>query len=474
MQTVIAVRDQKDSTNLTGNEGKKVCRINDYHFCQDKSEENLIIMPLIGSNLQQIKEFYPHQVIDHQSVFAIAIRAIEELEKFHETGFVHGDIKPENILIGTQKIKSKSPRNLEVQFLDIPKAKSDQDITKFIEFIQRRVGSSLNELQNQASLGLQFFSDQQQTGTFTSLLNLDLARENIEYNKENENKMDQSDIVQQELFLIDFGAAQSYITVKSDGRTQHIEKQQLDDITCTVQFASRDQMQGFTLSRKDDLESLFYTILSLLSIPLRKLVDVDLQNLIHKSIPQDQSKGQQDLFKYFNLKQRINEKLFEDLKIPKCLQKFWSYLKVLKFEESPNYSKLIEYFRSEIKNNQNPLEIVRPEILERDPTWQRFCFCLQNSMRVNEVQEFEMPYFPNINQQSARQQVQSEQQINKSEPIMVIGQEVISSLDFGFEILDEIEDNFLPPLNNILTHTCYTKSSKLLRQKGLGVLLVAF
>jgi len=39
-----------------------------------------------------------------------------------------------------------------------------------------------------------------------------------------------------------------------------------------VPFASINQMKGSTLSRKDDLESLFYTLVNLFQISLKKLV----------------------------------------------------------------------------------------------------------------------------------------------------------------------------------------------------------
>jgi len=39
-------------------------------------------------------------------------------------------------------------------------------------------------------------------------------------------------------------------------------------------------MLGYSISRKDDLESLFYTIVHLLGLPIRSLVDLDLQKII--------------------------------------------------------------------------------------------------------------------------------------------------------------------------------------------------
>jgi serine/threonine protein kinase len=132
----------------------------------------VLIMDLLGSSLWDIWS-QQGQTMLPQYVACIAVEAITILENLHSKGFVHGDVKPENFLLG-------------------------------------------------------------QAGT---------PRAN-------------------KLYLVDFGLTQLW----RDSTQQHVKyDQRPDDFKGTVRYASVHAHLGRTPSRRDDLESLAYTLMFLLN-----------------------------------------------------------------------------------------------------------------------------------------------------------------------------------------------------------------
>jgi serine/threonine protein kinase len=131
----------------------------------------VLVMDLLGSSLWDVWS-QQGQVMLPQYVACIAVEAITILENLHAKGFVHGDVKPENFLLG-------------------------------------------------------------QAGT---------PRAN-------------------KLYLVDFGLTQSY----KEGSFHVKYDQRPDDFRGTIRYASVHAHLGRTPSRRDDLESLAYTIMFLLN-----------------------------------------------------------------------------------------------------------------------------------------------------------------------------------------------------------------
>lgn len=69
-----------------------------YDYLQS-DDYNILVMQLLGPSLEDLfnKE---HRRFKLQSVYLIAIQLITLLEKLHNTGYIHRDIKPNNFLIG--------------------------------------------------------------------------------------------------------------------------------------------------------------------------------------------------------------------------------------------------------------------------------------------------------------------------------------------------------------------------------------
>lgn len=129
-----------------------------------------MIMDVLGSSLWDVWS-QSNQNMSEQYIACIAVEAIAILEQLHTKGFVHGDVKPENFLLGP-------------------------------------------------------------AGT---------ARAN-------------------KLFLVDFGLAQRW----RDSKGHVVYNQRPDDFRGTIRYASVHAHLGRTPSRRDDLESLAYTLLFLL------------------------------------------------------------------------------------------------------------------------------------------------------------------------------------------------------------------
>jgi serine/threonine protein kinase len=59
-----------------------------------------MVLEALGPNLRHLEEATPKKRFSKPSVFLLAIQLVERLRDLHSLGYVHNDIKLENILIG--------------------------------------------------------------------------------------------------------------------------------------------------------------------------------------------------------------------------------------------------------------------------------------------------------------------------------------------------------------------------------------
>ena len=69
------------------------------HFKGRQGEYYVMVMDLLGPSLWDTWNTNG-QIMTQEMVACIAVEALAILENFHSKGFVHGDIKPENFLLG--------------------------------------------------------------------------------------------------------------------------------------------------------------------------------------------------------------------------------------------------------------------------------------------------------------------------------------------------------------------------------------
>ncbi|CAK9153505.1 unnamed protein product [Ilex paraguariensis] len=205
------------------------------HFKGRQGEYYIMVMDMLGPSLWDVWNNNA-QMMSIEMVACIAIEAISILEKLHSRGYVHGDVKPENFLLGP---------------LGTPDEKK--------------------------------------------------------------------------LFLVDLGLATRW----RDGSTGlHVDYDQRPDVfRGTVRYASVHAHLGRTGSRRDDLESLAYTLIFLLRgrLPWQGYQGENKGFLVCKK---KMATSPENLCSFF----------------PQPFRLFVEYVVNLKFDEEPNYAKYISLF----------------------------------------------------------------------------------------------------------------------------------
>ncbi|XP_065848989.1 casein kinase 1-like protein HD16 isoform X2 [Euphorbia lathyris] len=212
------------------------------HYKGQQGDYYILVMDMLGPSLWDVWNTN-NQALSEQMVACIAVEAISILEQLHLRGFVHGDVKPENFLLG-------------------------------------------------------------QPGT------------------PHEKK----------LYLIDLGLASRWRDATS-GR--HVDYDQKPDVfRGTVRYASVHAHLGRTGSRRDDLESLAYTLIFLL----------------RGKLPWQGYVGENKGFLVCKKKMATSAEMLCFL-CPSPFQQFHEMVTNMKFDEEPNYSKLISLFDNSIGSN---------------------------------------------------------------------------------------------------------------------------
>ncbi|CAK9174558.1 unnamed protein product [Ilex paraguariensis] len=205
------------------------------HFKGRQGDHYIMVMDMLGPSLW---DFWNKnsRTISVDVVSCIAIEAISILEKMHSRGYVHGDVKPENFLLG-------------------PPGTPDE----------------------------------------------------------------------KKLFLVDLGLATRWRDRSTD---LHIEYDQRPDVfRGTVRYASVHAHLGRTASRRDDLESLAYTLIFLL----------------RGRLPWQGLQGENKGFLVCKMKMTTSLETLCSL-CPQPFRLFMEYVVNLKFDEEPNYAKYVALF----------------------------------------------------------------------------------------------------------------------------------
>ena len=74
--------------------------------CIHEQDEIIFIMEYLGPNLDSLFEFCGRR-FSLKTVLMISIQVLNRIEVFHNKGFIHRDIKPDNFLIGIDNKKSR-------------------------------------------------------------------------------------------------------------------------------------------------------------------------------------------------------------------------------------------------------------------------------------------------------------------------------------------------------------------------------
>eukprot|EP00250_Pteridium_aquilinum_P008634 c18092_g1_i2 orf=1121-2776(-) len=205
------------------------------HYKGRQGDYYIMVMDMLGPSLWDIWNS-TGQAMSTEMVACIAVEALSILEKMHNRGYVHGDVKPENFLLGL-------PGSVE----------------------------------------------------------------------------------EKKLFLIDLGLATRW---KDSSTGQHVEYDQKPDVfRGTVRYASVHAHLGRSGSRRDDLESLAYTLIFLL----------------RGRLPWQGYQGDNKSFLVCKKKMATSPEMLCCF----CPLPFKNFLEIvvnMKFDEEPNYGKLVSLF----------------------------------------------------------------------------------------------------------------------------------
>ncbi|TKY50595.1 Casein kinase I [Spatholobus suberectus] len=212
------------------------------HYKGRQGEYYVMVMDILGPSLWDLWNS-SSQTMSAEMVACIAVESLSILEKMHSKGYVHGDVKPENFLLG-------QPATVQ----------------------------------------------------------------------------------EKKLFLVDLGLATKWRDTSSG---LHVEYDQRPDMfRGTVRYASVHAHLGRTASRRDDLESLAYTLI-----------------FLHKGrLPWQGYQGDSKSFLVCKKKMGTSPEILCCM-CPPPFKQFLEIVVNMKFDEEPNYSKLISLFDGTIGPN---------------------------------------------------------------------------------------------------------------------------
>ncbi|KAK6925726.1 Protein kinase domain [Dillenia turbinata] len=212
------------------------------HYKGRQGDYYVMVMDMLGPSLWDVWNS-SGQSMSAEMVACIAVEALSILEKMHSRGYVHGDVKPENFLLG----QPSTPQ-------------------------------------------------------------------------------------EKKLFLVDLGLATKW---KDTANGLHVEYDQRPDMfRGTVRYASVHAHLGRTASRRDDLESLAYTLI-----------------FLHRGrLPWQGYQGDNKSFLVCKKKMGTSPEMLCCF-CPQPLKQFLETVVNMKFDEEPNYSKLISLFEGLISTN---------------------------------------------------------------------------------------------------------------------------
>ncbi|CAN1331186.1 Casein kinase 1-like protein HD16 [Linum perenne] len=104
------------------------------HYKGQQSDYYILVMDMLGPSLWDVWNSN-NQMLSEQMVACIAVEAISILEQLHSRGFVHGDVKPENFLLG----QPGTPEEKKLYLVDLGLASRWMDSTsgRHVEYDQK-------------------------------------------------------------------------------------------------------------------------------------------------------------------------------------------------------------------------------------------------------------------------------------------------------------------------------------------------
>ncbi|OHT00920.1 hypothetical protein TRFO_32266 [Tritrichomonas foetus] len=182
-------------------------------FFGAEGDTKVIVFDLLGKSIEARFEECNYK-FSLKTVLMLADQMITRIEYLHKKSIIHRDIKPENFVIGLSTFSNERPNT-----------KTKDSLLNDRIFMNER-----NNFDANRSFSCQYNR------------NTDKSKSNV-------------------VFLIDFGLAKKYRDLNSH---VHLEQKVNRGFTGTTRFASINAHKGIDQSRRDDIESLAYTLIYLM------------------------------------------------------------------------------------------------------------------------------------------------------------------------------------------------------------------
>lgn len=165
-----------------------------------------------------------------------------------------------------------------------------------------------------------------------------------------------------QIYVIDFGLSKWFL----DSSGNHMKEKTNKPMVGTIKYSSINVHNGIEPSRRDDLESLCYTFMSLYGKELmwanvcEELKPIDETDETDETDDTDETDKKKKNIVCEKIKAlKLDDALFSDL--PDEFLTIVFYVRNLSFEETPNYKYIINVLKNVINTGSDSLEITRNE-----------------------------------------------------------------------------------------------------------------
>lgn len=131
------------------------------------------------------------------------------------------------------------------------------------------------------------------------------------------------------LYLVDFGCTKKF----KNNLGLHVARHRASTVPVTFRFGSVNALQGYSASRKDDLESLLYTLIA---------ISVG-------SLPWSEFDGQTELEQILNMKEQLPNELLCD-GVPSCISNLSRRIRALSYSEYPPYAEYCDMLKTALRS----------------------------------------------------------------------------------------------------------------------------
>ena len=266
------------------------------------------------------------------------------------------------------------------------------------------------------------------------------------------------------IYLTEFGLCAKYCSSKTG---KHILPGFRGTFTGTLRYSSANAQRGNQQSRRDDLESLGYTILFFMR---GKLPWMNLEHIINEK----------ELYlKTYSMKKFITvERLCKGL--PPEMAEYFKYVKLLKFQEEPNYDYLRNLFKDLLKKNgfedyENltfswvvPSNLSKSKIIKRKAASPlgRLYHKIKNQIESHK-ENSQIEYTKtNINQSITRNETYNDFPPNNDNQILNISAKIITQPIHNINKSDLMQNSNLEKENKIFSNKeIFFKQNKLIKKE---------